>query len=392
MPVRLLLRLAPDGGLSWLRGAGTRDAATQAGVPPAAVLAAADSIEVLVPAEEVLLAQATVQARSRAQRLQALPYAIEDQLLAPVEELHFAVAPGVEGESGIAVVAKDRLRGWLDGLAAQGIHPDRLLPESLALPLPEQGAVALVEASRAVVRLARWSAFACAPEDLPSWLAHAGATTVVVHDVRAGAAPLAFATRRETLDDPLAWLAAGTGASGINLLEGDFAPRNRRAGGERWWRVAAALAAAVVLLGVANLGADVLRLGRDAARLDTLAEDAVRAAIPDVDATQLARLGPQRLLDDRLQRLRGGGEAGGVLRALADIAPVLGTTTRVQTRAIEYRNGTLELALRTPDVALLDRVRERLAGVPGVQADVTAANPGADGVDGRLRITGVAAP
>jgi general secretion pathway protein L len=121
--------------------------------------------------------------------------------------------------------------------------------------------------------------------------------------------------------------------------------------------------------------------------MDTLAQDAVRTAFPDIDAAQLARLSPADLMRGRLERLRGGAESSGLLKILAQIAPVLGSTTRIQTRGMEYRNGIFELALRAPDVAALDSVRERLAVVPGVQAVVTAANTSADGVDGRIRIS-----
>ena len=57
------------------------------------------------------------------------------------------------------------------------------------------------------------------------------------------------------------------------------------------------------------------------------------------------------------------GEAGSVAQAMARIPAV------------------------RPDVAVLDSVRERLMTVPGVQAVVTAANPSAEGVDGRIRIS-----
>jgi general secretion pathway protein L len=146
------------------------------------------------------------------------------------------------------------------------------------------------------------------------------------------------------------------------------------------------LAAAAAVLALANLGLDVLGLSRASARMDTLAQDTVRAAFPDIDAAQLGRLSPEQLMRGRLERLRGGAESSGLLSMLQQIGPVLGSTRQIQTRGMEYRNGTLELALRAPDVGALDGVRERLATVPGLKAEVTAANPGADGVDGRIRI------
>lgn len=398
MSDRLLLRLAHDGSLSWLRASGSASAASVAGAPPAGMLAAASEIVVLVPSEDVLLATTQLAARNRTQLLQALPYAIEDQLLAPAEELHFAASRSVGGQVGVAVVARASLRAWLDRLAGAGIHPDVLLPESLALPAVPGAAAVLVEDARAIVQLAPWCAFACSLGELPDWLAQVGGTDaapLVVHDFRAApplALPVPVARYHERQRDALAWLAAGLAQPPLNLLEGEFAPRHRRARDVHWWRVAAMLAAACIVLALAGLGVDVWRLSRASARMDAQAQEMLRQAFPDIDAAQLARLSPQQLLRGRLERLQGGADSGGLLRVLADIGPVLaGVATRIQTRGMEYRNGILELALRAPDVAALDSVREQLAMLPGVKAEVTAANSGADGVDGRIRIEGGAA-
>ncbi len=392
MSDRLLLRLHPDGGLTWLREGAAR-VATGSGVPARPIIDAADEIVVLVPAEHVVLTETRLSARSRTQLLQALPYAVEDQLLQPVDELHVAASRGDAGAIGVAVIARQRLAGWLERLAEAGIRPDALIPESLALPLhPGQTAI-FIEDACAVVRSGPWSAFACGLDELPEWLSLLASSeapvALVVHDFRAAPRlplPVPVATYHERQRDPLAWLAAAAWAPPLNLLDGEFAARHRHARGRRWWRIAAVLAAVAVGLAFVDLAANVIRLSRTSARMDTLAREAVRNAFPDIDAAQFERLGPEPLMRSRMDSLRGGTESGGLLRMLARIGPVLATTRGVQTRGMEFRNGTLELALRAPDVGALDRVRERLAASPGLSAEVTAANPGADGVDGRIRV------
>ena len=391
MSDRLFVRLAPDGGLTWLRqGGAARAAASNAGAPPAGVLAAVDEIVVLVPATDVVLTEATLSARNRAQLLQALPYAVEEQLLGPLDELHFAASRGNGGTLGVAVVAKATLRGWLASLAEAGIRPDVVLPESLALRVGVQQASLFIDGTRAVARLAPWSAFACNVSELPGWLALAAPRHPLdVHDFRA-APPLALpvhpASYHERQRDPLAFLASGLAAPPLNLLDGEFAPLHRHARGRHWWRVAAGLAAAVVVLAFAGLGADVLRLSRESSRIDALAQDALRKAFPDIDAAQIARLGPEQLMRGRLERQHGGENASGLLHMLAQVAPILGDSKQIQPRGIEYRNGVLEIAVRAPDMSALDLVRERVTTIPGLKAELTAASPGADGIDGRVRI------
>ncbi len=400
MPDRLLLRLDSAGDPHWLRqGADGRDAAgSTRGWPPPAAIAGVAEIVVLVPTEDVLLTETRVAAKSRAQLMQALPFAVEDQLLAPVEDLHFAATESAGDTVGVAVVSRATLSAWLDRLGANGIRPDVLLPESLALPLAPDHATALVENDRAVVRLAPVSAFACAPAELGAWLQRAVGEGVArpldVFDFRDGATTrLAIpsaneqgGTYQDRQRDPLAFLARSLRKPPLNLLQGTFAPQHRAARGARWWRLAAALAAAVLVLAVLDLGFEVLQLSRTSARLDAAAQEALRKAFPDVDGAELSRATPGEIARRRIERLRGGAESSGFLRVVAEIAPVLGSTTQIQTRGMEFRNGMLELGLRAPDVATLDAVRERLAAQPGLSVSVTAANPGNDGIDGRIRI------
>jgi general secretion pathway protein L len=385
MTDRVLIRLAADGSMSWF------DGRARAGAPSAAVLARARSVWVLVPAEDVLLARVRIAARNRTQLRKALPYAVEDQLIDPVEDLHFASGPADGAEVGVAAVAKPTLRAWLARLEAAAIRPDGMLPESLAVPLAGQRPAALLDGDRAIVRLAPWSAFACGLAELPAFLSGAALDGPLdVHDARPrSTTPPALppnSTRRQ-VDDALSVLAGGLAqAAPLNLLDGEFAPRHRHARGLRTWRLAAALAAAVVALALVVRGAEVLRLSRDAARIETAIGDIARKALPGVDAATLARSDPEQLLRERVQGLGGGASSEGLLRLLGAIAPVLGSTTRVQTRGMEYRNGILELGLRAPDVATLDAMRERFAAVPGIDAQVTAANAIESGIDGRVRI------
>lgn len=385
MPERLFLRLAPDGDLRWLRqmADGRFPVAAQAGTPPAAVLAASAQVVVFVAAEDVLLLETRVAARNATQRLQAVPFAVEDQLLGAVEDQHFAITGGAADQIGVAVVARSRMREWMMTLDAAGIRADVVLPESLAVPFDERAVHVLLDGERAIVRLAAWSAFSCPREDLGRWLESArdtlGARHIETHDD----------ARAEPAGDTLGFLARHWNPTSLNLLSGEFAAGHRQARGTRWWRRALMLAAAVVVVAFAYRALEVTQLARHADRIDTAMLDSLMRTFPDLGAAERTRA-PQAVMRDRLERLRGGNETTGLLRLLGQIAPTLGTTTRTQTRGMEYRNGILEIGLRAPDVATLDSMRERIAAIPGLAAEVTAANPVDAGVDGRIRISGVA--
>jgi len=393
MPDRLLLRLAADGSLAWLaQGAGGRAlSGANAGAPPRETLARAKQVVVLVPAEAVLLTETPAVSRQRAQLAKAVPFALEERLASPVEDLHFALPAQTGAESlPVAVVARDTLRGWLAQLAGHGIRPDALIPETLALPLARDTTTVLIDGTRALIRCGATHASACATAQLDAWLAALGTdlTKLEVHDFR-DAAPLSLNSRvaryHERQRDPLAFLAAHLPAQpALNLLQGEFAPAHRQVPAQKLWRLAAMLAAAALASGLLYALGDWFKLNAEERRLDAWMREVLHASFPKFDNTAGD---PSQLMQSELARIKGTGEASGALRVLGQIAPVLGSNTRVALKGIEYHNATLELVMRAPDVQTLDLVREQLTGLGGLKAEVTSANPSDGLVEGRVRIT-----
>ena len=217
----------------------------------------------------------------------------------------------------------------------------------------------------------------------------AAPTALDVHDFRQAARltlPVATVAYRERLSDPLAFLATNLAdESAINLLQGEFTPAHRHVPVWRLWRRAAMLAGVAVMLALAYAGADYARLSRESARLEIAQRDALRSSAPELAAVAGD---PRSLMQSALARMRGDSSGNGLLWMLGRIGPVLANATRVQLRGLEYRNATLELGLRAPDVSALDLLREQLTNLGGLKVEVTQANTGDKGVDGRLRVSG----
>jgi general secretion pathway protein L len=395
MSDRLLLRLHPDESLTWLAqdAQGRALSGANAGAPPAETLARARRVLVLVPTEQVLLLETPRMSAQRAQFAKALPFALEDQLASPVEDLHFALPERLsEARVPVAVVERRVLRGWLDRLARDGIRADALIPEALALSCVDGGTL-VIEDKRALLRMAQAQAGASDLVGLPDWLSmfvdSGEISKLDVYDFRIAPAlslPVVVSNYHARQRDALAFFATQLGAEPmLNLLQGEFAPAHRQAPALRLWRVAGALAAAAVLLFFVYFGTDYWRLSHESRQLDAAMRDALHESFPEMDKVDGD---PRQLMESALTRIRGGADAGGLLRVLALISPTLGSTTRTTLKSVEYHNATLELGLRAPDVPALDLIRERLANLPGLKVEVTAATSAGDGVDGRLRIAG----
>jgi general secretion pathway protein L len=389
MSDRLLIRLLPDGQLMWLAqdSAGRVLSAANAGAPPPTSLARTRRVIVLVPSEQVVVLQADALSARRAQLAKAVPFALEDQLVSPVEDLHFALPEHVgSGRVTVAVVARTAMRGWIDLLAGQGIRADVMIGDALALAARDEAATLAIEPQRALLRWGPSHAVACDVAALVQWLGVVSPAALAVHDFRQAPRlelPVPVAAYHEGQTDVLAFLAAQLGPdAGPNLLQGEFAPSHRHLPAQRLWRRAAALSAAALLLLLLYAGADYLRLSRESARLEAAQREVLSTNLPDLAAVPGD---PRSLMQSTLTRLRGDTTGGGVLPLLGRIGPILANTTRVRLTGLEFRNSTLELGLRAPDVAALDLVREQLANL-GLNVEVTSATTGDNGVDGRLRI------
>lgn len=128
---------------------------TQSGLVSEAVLCTADALAtvqmdrdviVLVPTEEVLLLKVLMPVMPRAKLLQALPYALEDQIIADLDTQHVVPADEInDGKVTAAVVSHANMQLWLDQLKEWGVQADRLLPVAALLPEEDKTWEAVVQ-------------------------------------------------------------------------------------------------------------------------------------------------------------------------------------------------------------------------------------------------------
>lgn len=139
-------QMHPDAPVSWFRLRSGRDAAVlESGTGPlrqtASQLRPRERWLAIVPGERVLLLRIALRAYSRAALLQALPYALEDQVSEELEALHIVAGPRVpDHRQWVAVTAHRDMETWLAGLQQAGwSRPQGMLPDTWLLTLPPAG-------------------------------------------------------------------------------------------------------------------------------------------------------------------------------------------------------------------------------------------------------------
>jgi general secretion pathway protein L len=374
----------------------------------AAPAAANRQVVALVPAADVLRTRAEVPVKSGNRLLQALPFALEDQLAEDVEQLHFAAGGrDDEGRVAVAAVRRDRMTEWAGSLAAAGLTPQRMYSEADAVQAMPNTATLMVHGDGAVLTEPDGAASAMDTDSvgglLTLWLARrAGAEPDAPppHLVVYGSAPalgqldalwedlrpqLSSLDLRELADGPLPRLAAQIVTQpGVNLLQGEFARRTGFSSFWPAWRLTAVLLAAWLLIGVAADWAELRRTRAAIAQADGAIGQAFNYVFPGMGPIT----DPRAQLSSQLQRL-GAAQGGGsseFLDMLRLLAQAIGGNPAVRLEALSYRSGSLELRLKAPDVGALDQVQKKLVE-GGWQAQIQSANPATEGVVGRLQIT-----
>ena len=165
MRAKLFIYLQPDssGAVSWVRAEEPARQSLNVGhgtLQDIAAVSAGCRIIALVPGADVLLAIANMPAGNRQRTMNAIPYALEDQLATDVDTLHFALGERLDNTRiHAAAVDRTRMDSWLDKLRQAHIEPDVITSEILALPWPEPGSglattswVILVNGNKALVR------------------------------------------------------------------------------------------------------------------------------------------------------------------------------------------------------------------------------------------------
>lgn len=372
-------------------------AVKQGSLTEAAIETSGRRVVVLVPAADLLLTQVAIPSSNRQRVRKALPYALEDLLAQDIEDLHFALGSrSDDGHWPVAVTARARMEYWLEQLREAGIHPDRVLPEPLALPFKPGGVSLLFEDGRVLLRDQVCSAQALSVDALADVLAllagrAEGAPPLQVWHC-AGELPDMSENFAIDMQDGeqggLAVLAKGvtTIEPSIDLLQGAYSRKEHY--GQLWrpWRAAAALLLVSVLVGGVQQGLQYRSL--------KVESNALKADI----AKLYGEIFPGgRLVDARVQmeqqlkalrRQQGTGQTD-FLGLVGKMGGALAAAQGIELIGANFRDGRLDLELTANDVQTLDRLKQALNETGGLSVDIQSATAGANQrVQGRLRVQG----
>lgn len=109
---------------------------------------------VLVPGEHVTVSQLLLPDTSQSRLVQIVPYAMEDQLIDPPEDLHFAFdKQNEQGSLQVAVVKKTTIEQWLSDFKDTRLDLRIMLPDYLAIPYEDDTWHVYLSHDKALIRI-----------------------------------------------------------------------------------------------------------------------------------------------------------------------------------------------------------------------------------------------
>ena len=356
---------------------------------------------VVVPGNDVLLSQVKMPASNRKQLLQALPYALEEQLADDPEDLHFAPAPEkLNGTVYAAIVGVEQMNSWQSRLSDAGIHPDWLTPETLLLKdEPGRWQVA-VDAEHAIVRTGPWAGFAVEREALPLYLelALAGdedtrpeAVEITSYssepvDLPAEVSGVELVINDQSVTESLlsAIVRGLDENTTLNLLQGIYSHTEKLGKILKPWRPVAILLVAWLLLQLGVNAWENHRLDAESTRLQEEIIATYRDTFPDARNI----VNPRVQMESALNKLRkaSGQSGGGLLELLAISGKALNAERGLTLHSAHFRNGELIMEVNTRGIQLIDKFKQQLDGIGSLEVDLQSASASPDGAVGRISV------
>ena len=328
----------------------------------------------LVDGRRLLLVEAELPPGNRRVQEQALPFALEDQILSPLEGLAFATHRLSPTRLAAAVFDAAALDARLEALAAGGLRVGQCVPDILCVPWFESTWTLLFAGDDAWLRT---GPYAGARFDAAQWPAFVGQALVGVEGERhlrvygADAARLAEvaalspalvidpATRAGAVDLPATFAEGYAQGHVIDLLSA--LPRRRQAhagSARRWWCATAAL---VLFAAFAHAGFLHWRVRTlDAQRVAEVARTAAlfRSMFPQITRIEDVRVQAAQALAAAAASARQGTP---FLDLFAAAGQGLSAPDGLRFESASYGNGALELRVRADDITALERYQQTLA-------------------------------
>ena len=326
----------------------------------------------LLPGNECLIKRVEIPKGAARQFDSMLPFLLEDEVAQDIEDLHLTVLDKDATHATVCGVEREWLKQALDTFREANIIFRKVLPDTLALPLEEQGISALQIDQHWLLRQSNYQAVSISE----AWLAmFLQSDWVALGDEEQS--PTIFSYTALPSDDVqqqsgIEWqakpaelvmslLSQQAITSGVNLLTGTFKTKSSFS---KYWRVWQKVAIAACLLVAVIVTQQVLKVQQYEAQAEayrTESERIFRSVLPGKQRIPTVSY-LKRQMNDEAKKYGGSGDGDSLLGWLALLPETLGQVKAIEVNSIRYDGNRAEgrLEAKSSDFQHFETARVKL--------------------------------
>ena len=374
-------------------------------------------IVVIAPANDVLQTYVSVPAGQKRHLQRTLPFLVEEDIAAPIEDMHLCAGPVSHGKAPVTAVSHETIQDWLNTLKSNQIEADWLLADGAALGACQELEI-LVDSGSTKIYCHNQPLLSCEPcnqtliaERLITNLKNdphptSGVLTLceeLSQEERSTAEALAaqfevegIELKRQTCKNSfdyqcqqlLVRLHSPSSGSLINLLDGPYrsTSHHQRKHAPNWKALAATIVICIGLKLLFDLGTG-LYLNYQSAQLDEQATALYKELFPQDKRIVNIRVQMQNHLNNR-SGTTSESEFMLLFGHIADAIKKQGNRSATELQQLRYsdKNQTLLVDLQVRDVQQLERLKQ-IVEARNINADILSANEEQQWIKGRIKLS-----
>jgi len=361
-------------------------------------IARGKKVTVLIDAHYTTLASVNVPSKNRNKQMQAVPFAMEDNLAEDIDDTYFALGKSEDHTVPVIAIKRSLLEQTLDIFRQQQIHVDAITADSVAIPGSNAQWCVLLDEDSALIKTGPSQAHCCDRENLPIILQALLEQSEPQPDAITyyyKADDVVAATMLNDIDITIESQTYQNHAleifvtnlkevQSLNLLQGEFAAKRESNTWIKPWKSVAFVSAIWIAFELTHAAIIATQLEEKNLQLTRQIEKEFKRAIPE--ARKMTNM--RKRVERRLDELKTGGSGKsntGFLQILSKVTPVLSSNNKLDINAAVYKSNYVDLDLTAKSLDDIEKTKQQLANIPGIKT-VLSTTVEKDSVKGRLRL------
>ncbi len=333
-------------------------------------------VVIYVPTDNIVMLTVSLPAMPAAQRPQAALYALEEQLVDDVQNLHAVVWELHEDHLyGVAIIQKSLLQSWLDKLHAQKIFPTKIFADLITIPADENEWAVISHDEELYVKTDKNMGFAIEsdyvqsilqemiaaqknpPKQIKVYDKHDKILSLLFNDLNV---PIITILENDQIDSRCFWVNFNYSAVNCNLLQGEMLPQESLQEKYKYWYTPIKLAVILFVLLFVTTTTKWIYLNHRETQLQQKITSIYMQIFPEATSVVNPRARIQQLVSQHSQTQQG----TDFFNLLGAVGQAINNMPQVKLQNISYTGNQLNIEVQVDNAHALTQFNDNLNKYP----------------------------